>query len=33
MFDPKLRSFDTLITKKIIPAVKEQTEKFVMATD
>ena len=33
MFDPKIRKFDTLITKKIIPVVKEQTQKFVMPAD
>jgi hypothetical protein len=33
MFDPKIRKFDNLITKKIIPLVEEQAEKFVMPAD
>src|SRR6476619_8566305 len=33
MFDPKIRKFDNLITKKIIPLIKEQIEKFVMPAD
>ena len=33
MFDPKIRKFDNLITKKIIPVIREQAEKFVMPDD
>ena len=33
MFDPKIRKFDNLITKKIIPLIKEHIEKFVMPAD
>ena len=32
-FDSKIRKFDNLITKKIIPIIKEQTHRFVMPAD
>jgi hypothetical protein len=32
-FDSKIRKFDNLITKKIIPIIKEQTHRFVSPAD
>ncbi len=33
MFDSRIRKFDNLITKKIIPVIKEQAQRFVMLAD